>query len=180
MGAVSALGLLLSCAVGASTFVAFDSRAMVGESEQIVQGKVVELRSFWNEDGRVIVTEATVEVTETLLGSGASRVTVRVPGGQVGDFRVEATGFPVFERGQEVILFLQHDSRLGVERVVGHQQGHFEVVHRDDGVSLAVPMIEDARLFTRDGRLAPAARSMELNTFKNRVRELAFEIQDVR
>lgn len=166
--------LLLGTAAFASTFVAYDSRAMVDNSERVVQGRVIGVESFWNEDGRLIVTEATVRVSDTIVGTSTALVTVRVPGGTVNDLRVEAAGFPSFAAGQDVILFLSSSDRGNFQRVVGHQQGHFEVVERNDGVSLAVPQIDEgARLLTRSGARLPTPRSTELSEFKNRVRGLA-------
>lgn len=166
--------VLLSASATASTFVAYDSRGMVDNSQRIVQGRVIGLESFWNEDGRLIVTEATIRVSETLVGSSTSLLTVRVPGGKVGDVRVEASGFPTFQRGQEVILFLANSEQGDFQRIVGHQQGHFEVVERLDGVRLAVPQIDaGARLMMPSGARLPEPRSTELSEFKNRVRGLA-------
>ncbi|REJ80730.1 MAG: hypothetical protein DWQ36_10845 [Acidobacteria bacterium] len=160
--------------LSASTFVALESRELVAESQRVVQGRVLDLQSFWNEDGRMIFTEATVAVDETLVGAERATVVVRVPGGTVGDLRVEASGFPRFALGQEVILFLSPSADGRHHRVVGHQQGHFEVVRRDDGVRLAVPQIDEgARLLTRSGRPIDTPRSTELDAFKQAVLTLA-------
>ena len=167
------LGLLLPLAAFASTFVALDSAAMIERSERVIEGRVTALESFWNEDGRMVVTEAVIQVSETILGAPTSEVRVRVPGGVVGDFRVEASGFPKLSRGEHVLLFLQSDAAIGANTIVGHQQGHFEVVERLDGVSVAVPQIdEDASLFRPDGTLMRAVQSTELSEFKSRVKSL--------
>lgn len=89
----------------------------------------------------------------------------------MGSVRIEAPGFPQFNSGEKVILFLEEDQEIQVSRIVGHQQGHFEVVERQDGVVLAVPRIEDAAgFFTQTGQFVPAPPSTEINTFKGRVR----------
>ena len=165
--------VLMSGAVSASTFVALNSRGMVENSDRVVQGRVIGQESFWNEDGRLIVTDVTIQVSETLIGQSSAQVTVRVPGGKVGDLLVVAEGFPSFEQGSEVILFLADSPEGDFQRIIGHQQGHFEVVDRLDGVRLAVPQIEEGtRLFTPSGRLQPQARSTELDEFKNLLRGL--------
>jgi len=168
---------LASVPAAASTFVHMPQHELVANTDALVQGKVIDLRSSWNESGQIIITEAVVAVEETLLGQSVpATVTVRTAGGQVGDFRVEAHGFPQFELGERVLLFLE-DGENATMRVVGYQQGHYRVVERLDGVTLAVPQIEDgARFFTPSGQLAPAARSIEINTFKNIVRSTALEV----
>ena len=164
---------LIATSLSASTFVALDSDEMIRQSQRVVQGTVIGVDSFWDRAGRIVVSEATIQIGETILGSQhESVVKVRVPGGQVGRFKVVAEGFPVFARGQQVVLFLNREGDADFHRVVGHQQGHFEVVQRRDGVALAVPQIEDgARLFHADGRQMAPARSTELETFKAMVRD---------
>lgn len=158
----------------ASTFVALDSLELVGNSDAVVQGRVLSTESFWDEQGRVIVTEARVVVEEAILGAPESVVLVRTPGGRVGNFTVEAHGFPKLSTGGEVILFLDRARADGTRRLVGHQQGHFDVVERLDGVRMAVPAIADGvRLLLPSGQPMPEARSLEVDELKDRVRTLA-------
>lgn len=168
------VALVAASPVVASTFVAMSPAELVTQADAVVQGKVVHLESFWTESGRLIVTEALVDVSDVLVGSAPGAVRVRTFGGQVGDFLVEATGFPRFDEGEEVILFLRRAPEDGSLRVLGYQQGHFRVVTRLDGVTLAVPMVEEGvRFLTRSGQLAPEARSMRLEEFKTGLRQLA-------
>jgi len=158
----------------ASTFVAMTAEELIQQSDAVVQGKVLRLDSKWDAHGRIIVTEATIQVSESIVGNAPAQIIVRTPGGKVNDYRVEALGFPQFNKGEEVVLFIKDDQSLQVNRIVGHQQGHFEVVKRLDGVTLAVPRIEDGVSFlTPSGRSVPAPRSTELDTFKGRVRAAA-------
>lgn len=161
----------------ASTFVAMTAEELIAEADAVVQGTVIQLESRWDKNGRIIVTEATVQVSEAIVGSAPSQIVVKTPGGEVANYRMEALGFPQLAKGEEVILFLKADQNIQVSRIVGHQQGHFEVVKRLDGVSLAVPRIEDGVSFlTPSGKAIPAPRSRELTTFKGRVRAEAVRI----
>ena len=175
------LGMLFTAGLaGASTFVALDSSQLIEQSDRVVEGRVIAIESFWDEAGRLVVTEATVQVDETLVGRTESVVKVRTPGGTVGRFRVEAAGFPVLALDEKVILFLREEAQADYHRVVGFQQGHFEVVERNDGVKLAVPRIEgNGRYVTLDGRRLPAARSSELGQFKETVRAAAREMRKI-
>ena len=165
---------LAAMPAAASTFVHLSQQEMVAQADAVIQGKVVEVASFWSESGRIIVSEAMVEVEEVLLGQAPATVTVRTFGGQVGDIRVEAHGFPRFAKNERVILFLQAEPEDGSIRVLGYQEGHFRIVTRRDRVTLAVPMVdENARYLTSDGRLAPEPKSVEIRQFKERIRNQA-------
>jgi hypothetical protein len=167
IGLVVFLGVSLP--VHASLFVAMTAEELIEHSEAVIQGKVIAQRSHWDEQGKMVVTDTTVHVTDTIVGVPREFETVRTLGGSVGRFHVQAIGFPQLNKGEQVILFVQ--SSDGVSRIVGHQQGHFEVVERLDGVLLAVPRIEDgAGLFTLSGEFMPAPPSTGLDTFKQRVR----------
>jgi hypothetical protein len=176
------LGLLVMLVVGsalaqAATFVAMTDEELIQQSDAVVQGQVIRLESKWDPQGRIIVTEATIQVSETIAGVAPSQIVVQTPGGKVNDYRVEALGFPSLNNGEEVILFIKDDQSLQVSRIVGHQQGHFEVVKRLDGVTLAVPRIEDGASFlTPSGKAIPAPRSTELAAFKGRVRAEAARV----
>ena len=172
---------LAAIPAAASTFVHMSPKELIAEADTVVQGRVVQLDSFWTESGRLIATEAMVEVEETLLGAAPGTVAVRTFGGQVGDVKVEAPGFPRFEQGERVLLFLERSPDDGTVRVLGYQQGHFRVVTRKDGVTLAVPMVDDdARFLTRDGKLGPAPRSLEIGYFKQQVEKVAASVGRLR
>lgn len=163
---------LATLPVTASTFVALSDAELVKGADAIVQGKIVRLESSWNESGTLIVTDAVVKVRETLRGAAPRLVTVRTAGGEVGDYGVEAVGFPKFRQGEQVILFLDQKPDAPA-RVLGYQQGHWEIVERLDGVKMAVPRVEDgAALITRDGQLRPEPQSVRLRDFKRYVRRI--------
>ena len=167
---------LCSAPLMASTFVAMSHKQLVAQADTIVQGQVVGVDSFWSESGRLIVTEARVKVHETLLGTAPAEVTVRTFGGQVGNFAVEAPGFPKFEEGREVILFLTLSNDDGSIRVLGYQQGHYRVVERLDGVTVVAPQVEDGvRYLKANGKLAAPARSYTLDEFRAGIRDLAIK-----
>ena len=158
-----------SVAAHASTFVALTAEQMITESDAVIQGRVIGVESRWDDAGRIIISEARILVSESLVGKAPSIVTITTPGGEVGDLKVEAAGFPQFAKGQEVILFVAGAGEK--QRIVGHQQGHIEVVTRLDGVTLAVPQIEDGvNLLTASGRVVPAPKSVTLEAFKANLR----------
>jgi hypothetical protein len=164
--------LLLSVAAvpaGASTFLKMSQKDLVRASAAVVQGQVLKVSSFWEPTGRMVVTEALVRVEEKIYGEAPSVVVVRTFGGTVGNFTVEAHGFPKFRANDRVLLYLEAE-KDGATRVAGYQQGQFHVV-RQAGVEMAVPATEDdASVVTRDGRVAAPAKAMRLDVLKEFIR----------
>ena len=93
----------------------------------IVQGKVLSVISEWDPEGKTIFTYVTVDVSQWIKGSGPKTVTVRVPGGEVGDVGLWVEDTPVFFQGQEVIAFLEPSNEAQVMQVKGWYQGKFTI-----------------------------------------------------
>ncbi|MGR8980773.1 MAG: hypothetical protein ACU84H_11885 [Gammaproteobacteria bacterium] len=168
--------LLIAAPSSASTFLAMSEQDLVRKSQFVVKGTVTEVNSSWNKDGSIIITEAAVDVDERWMGAGPDKLTVQTFGGQVGDFIVEAHGFPEFVPGEQAILFLYKEPLDGSFRVLGYQQGQYRVVTRLDGVTLAVPMVdEDVPLFGPDGRPGAMPSSIEIDAFKKRIKDAAIK-----
>jgi hypothetical protein len=167
------LGLLLALAavpVGASTFLKMTQKDLVRESAAVIQGEVVQVNSFWEPTGTIIVTEALVKVEDLVFGKAPSVVVVRTAGGEVDGFYIEAHGFPQFKAGERVLLFLEPE-RDGYNRVAGHQQGHFHVIRDKAGVEQAVPTFVHADgLVGADGRPAGLQKSLPLDALKDSIR----------
>lgn len=169
VGLCAVLLVIAALPTAASTFLALDQEELLASSNAVVQGTVLDTRSSWNEDRTIIFTEARIEVQDLLAGSAPAVVTVRTPGGEVGNYRVEAAGFPTFSAGEQVLVFLSNDG--DAFRVAGHLQGQFRIRSTAKGM-MAVPSVEEGvRLLTKDGRMAPAPQPMQLETLKNQIRE---------
>ncbi|HEX2251853.1 MAG TPA: hypothetical protein VHQ65_01135 [Thermoanaerobaculia bacterium] len=169
MKRILGVGLVALLAVAAlpaaaSTFLGMDQDALVKASDAVIVGEVLDVRSFWNDEATAIVTEAHVQVDRVVLGDAPGVVVVRTFGGQVGSIRIEAHGFPTFEKGQRTLLFLESDGQ--VARVTGYQQGQFRIVKRaSDGVDVAVPALEaGAVLASVDGRAVARPQVQALDT----------------
>lgn len=169
VGLAVALMVAATVPAAASTFVAMDQEELIASSAAVVEGQILDVRSFWNEDRTVIVSEARVEVTDLVAGEAPAVVTVKTVGGEVGSYRVEAHGFPTFSSGDRVLLYLSQDG--DAFRVSGFAQGHYKIRDGAKG-TLAVPTVgEGVRFFRKDGSLAAPARTLELGALKNQVRE---------
>ncbi len=164
---------LLALPAAASTFVAMDQAQLVAASDAVIQGRVLEVDSFWNRGATAILTEAKIQVDDVLAGDAPAEVTVRTFGGKVGDYYVEAVGFPTFHRDDEVVLFLQRGKDQSL-RVTGYQLGQYRVVPNSRGGFDARPEVgQGLRLLYADGTPAPAPKALALSTLKSQVRQLA-------
>ena len=170
---VPILALALAAApAAASTFLYLSQAELVGQAEAVVQGRVVEVHSFWNAEHTAILTEAVLEVEDTVVGAAPAYVNLRTFGGQVGNYRIEAHGFPTFQLGERMLVFLEPEQD-GAQRVLGYQQGQFRI-RGEQGQEVAVPAFSTgARVLRRDGTEAPAPKAMPLTQFKQQLRDTA-------
>jgi hypothetical protein len=129
--------LVLSPLASATTVLRADVPALTRHSDAIVRGRVVTLQSHWTGDKRRIVTDVTVQVEETLKGEPAQTVTIRQPGGIVGDVGQKVSGLAAFHPGEEVVVFLER--RGPVHVVTGLAQGKFHLDRLKDGSVRATP-----------------------------------------
>lgn len=117
----------LSAAVQATVIVPIEFRELVNTAPVIVAGQVVDVRSEWIDGRRSVETFVTVAAAEYLKGDLGERITLRVPGGQIGRYRTIFVGAPEFRQGDEVVLFLKH-AGPSYPYIVGLNQGAFRVV----------------------------------------------------
>lgn len=168
------LALVAALPAAASTFLALDDQQLVEGSRAVVEGKVLSVESFWNAEGTAILTEAVVEVDDLIAGESPAVVRVRTFGGQVGNYVIEAHGFPRFEEGERLLLFLNEEKADRSIRVTGYQQGQFRIRTDEKGHEMAVPAVDEGfRMFYADGRKAKAPEARSLEAFKSEIRELA-------
>jgi hypothetical protein len=157
-----------------STFLHMNRQELATKASAVVVGRVLGTSSFWEETGRIIVTEAMVAVDEVLLGDAPTVAVVRTFGGTVDGFTVEAHGFPTFAAGDHLLLYLENDRVVkGGHRVLGYREGQYRVIRDQGGKLMAVPMVDGgARLLTADGRQAPAPRALPLDQLRAEIRDV--------
>jgi hypothetical protein len=166
--------LLAAAAAGAesSSFLALSQEELLAGSAAVLQGRVVEVESFWNAEHTAILSEALVSVDEVLVGRAPTLVRVRTFGGTVAGYTVEAHGFPRFVAGEEALLFLYREPADGSVRVWGYQQGQYRIETRG-GERIAVPAVgRGVRLLRSDGVEVEPARALPLAELRQRVLEL--------
>ena len=79
-------------------------------ADVILTGKVTQQVSNWNENNTRIYTQATIQVAEYIKGNSAGNtVTVKYPGGEVGEIGEMYSHMPRFEDNEDVLVFLKKD-----------------------------------------------------------------------
>ncbi len=109
-----------------TVLVPADLTDLSAEARTIVHGWISEVSPRAVDGGRQIETVVTLRPIDWLKGDVAPHITFRVPGGRVGRYRNIWIGAPVFEPGEEVVLFLGRHDGYGAY-VLGLGQGVFRV-----------------------------------------------------
>lgn len=169
--------VLVAWPAGASTFLAMSQEEMVKQADAVVVGKVLQVSSFRDPSGAVILSEATIEVERTVFGEASGAVVVRTFGGTVDGYTVEAEGFPKFRNGDRVLVYLS-DEVGGISQVVGYRLGEYKVLRDREGEDVAVPTLErGVRLLAADGTPAPRPRAMRLEALEDQIRATALRVR---
>jgi hypothetical protein len=164
---------LVAAPAAASTFIALTHEELVRDAEAVIVGRIVEVGSFWNAEHTAILTEATLEVEDTVVGAAPAYLTLRTFGGRVGDYVIEAHGFPRFVLGERLLVFLEPEQE-GAHKVLGYLQGQYRIRPNAAGQDIAEPLADfGARVLRRDGSEAPAPRALPLAQLKSQLRDIA-------
>jgi hypothetical protein len=138
--AIVGVASLVAGTVWASAALRLSFEQLVSESDRVVVAKMVEQSpSWWGPKNLRIYTEYTFEVEEELAGTGSRRFTVVQPGGRVGKLAQRTDGYPTYEKGTRLLLFLA--KRTDSFRVVGLSQGVFGF-HRDGNREILFQRLE--------------------------------------
>jgi hypothetical protein len=167
------LFLLLPGPALATVFIPADFTQIVTESRAIIHGRIVDVRARTTGDRRSIETLVTLAAVEHLKGNLGSTVTFKVPGGQVGRYRRVLVGAPVFEPGDDVIVFLTARGP-SIPYLYGLSQGVYHIARAADGREVVTPPPVMARGVgaERVVRGDPARRPLPVDEFARKVREV--------
>src|SRR5918993_1575254 len=163
--------------VDATVLLPAEFREIVGESEIIAYGRVLEAAAEVSPDRKEIATVVTFEVGTYLKGREGATLTFRVPGGQVGRYRSITVGAPTFEPGDEAVLFLRRRED-GLPFVFGLNQGVFRVQRdpRTQRRMVLPPLLARGEAPEAVVRGAAARAPMPLESFGARVSEVVAEL----
>ena len=158
-------------ALHATVILSADLPELVSDARAIVHGRVVATEPRVVAGRQSIETVVTVAADEYLKGDLGPRVSLRVPGGQIGFRRSVVIGAPVFNPGDDVVLFL---NARGAELpwIIGLNQGVYRV-RADAGPPRRGRLMEELQVFEdRTGQVSGTAAVLPLHVCKARVRAL--------
>ncbi len=147
-----------------ATQINLQTPSEMGElSELVVEGRVSEVRSFWNASGTKILTETRIEVAQSHKVIANNSLRIGQLGGEVDGVRMSVAGSLSWRLGEEVLVFLER-MKSDDYRVSGFSQGKF-LIERDARTGESYvrrPALVDTELMARAGISAPGKASQEL------------------
>jgi hypothetical protein len=124
---LTATRLALNDEPASATQIKYRTAPELGQQSQlVVRGKVVGVRSYWNDNHTKIFTETTVATEETYKGNAGPVVKLTQLGGTVDHVKVTVSGAVRWKTGEEVLLFLEPYT-AGTYHVSGFSQGKFTI-----------------------------------------------------
>ena len=172
---------IATAAPRATVLLPAEFREIVGDSQIIAFGRVVDAVPELSDDRKRIETIVTFEVETYLKGGSGETLTFRVPGGQVGRYRSITVGAPVLDSGTEAVLFLRKPDN-GLPYVFGLNQGVFRV-QRDAQTQrrlVVPPLLARGETAERVVRGAISRRPMPIEDFGAQVRSIMAELAEGR
>ena len=152
-------GVLLTLArvADATTIVGMNERAIARAADAIVIGTIADIETVGGADGS-INTLVSVDVERTVKGRVGARVTLKQPGGQLGERGLWVAGSPQFVRGERQLLFLSA-ARDGTARTTALGLGQFTLApHARTAETMAARRPGPETLGTRPVRRVRLAR----------------------
>ena len=178
LAAVSSLLIALAVPLRATVLLPAEFREIVGQSQIIAYGRVIDALPELSDDRKRIETVVTFEVATYLKGGSGDTLRFRVPGGRIGRYRSVTVGAPAFERGDEAVLFLNRRDASAQPYIFGLNQGVFRV-QRDARTRERIvmpPLLARSQTPETVVRGAASRRPMPLETFGAQVRSVMAEL----
>ena len=154
--------LLFVTGVQATTVQRLALEDLVRKAHRIVAGRVRDSRTYWSSNGKLILTDYTIQVDENIKGNSPNMFRVTTIGGRIGTLELHVSGMPSFRNDENVLLFTE--SSGSYEVVLGLGQGKFSVENGEVFNDLST-------LSFVDGRPGKGVR-LPVETFKNQIRSI--------
>ena len=157
-----ALIFFISTSSQATTVERLTLDALVKKASSIVVGKVMNSRTYWSDNRKLILTSYIFAVQETIKGQPGPTIELTTIGGTVGDVTLHVAGMPMFEKDEDAVVFVERSGAFST--VVGLSQGKFALANGE-----VINNMTDLEF--PDGREAKPLR-MPLQSFKSRIKVL--------
>jgi len=158
--------LVLSSHSKSMTVLPMSLDQMAQDSGKIIHGKVIGVREEIHEALGIPVSVISVQTEECLKGDATGQVQFR---------QVKGMGLPVYRQGDEIVIFLYPESKVGVTSPVGGDQGLFKVMATQEGKkikNLYPHLFEKETLEPRPR--GNSSRTLQLDFLKARIRAATF------
>jgi hypothetical protein len=161
---------LCSLSATGATVKRMDIATLTHEAKDVVIGKVTKVESNWATDRHQIMTQITVDVSESFKGVSSGTIQISQIGGVVGDVRATAGGFPTFEEGKDVLLFL-NDNPAGIIPTVGLGQGKYDILtDPQTGVKTVVNDLSGIEYLNNTSNVKAKSQRLTLNELTDQIR----------
>lgn len=172
------VSLVIFANAGFAIMVEYDLNRLVGESSDIVTGKVVKVESHTPGSISDIVTDVTIGIGGAIKGEAKESITARYPGGQITfsdgtGIGLHISDTPRFEQGEEVLLFLNKEQKELQYRITANYQGKFTLI--TDKVSGRKTALADSKILVDPQTL----KTKEVKAFKVPLEDLIAKIKEI-
>lgn len=128
-----------------ATMIGLSTELLAKQSGLVVTGEVKETKSQWADNGKTIVTIATIVIDEVVKGGRDTKtIQVKYEGGEVDGIGMRVSDSAELASGEKVLLFLSlgHQKSENAEyEIVGKAQGKYTIgkdnIARKKGFSVA-------------------------------------------
>jgi len=123
----------MSLSLGLRSQVEMSLERKTVRADLIVTGRVIELKTAWNEPKTRIYTFVSLSIEENIKGASPNKeITIRVPGGIIeGEIGTRVPGMPSFRKEERVLLFLIRDPRSDNFFVLNGVSGKYLIAEDD-------------------------------------------------
>ncbi len=132
---VLALLALTAAPALSTTVLRFSLEELIERADLIVHGTCTDVRGRETPDG--VVTDVTIRVAQALKGSAGETLEFTTYGGATETRGTFIAGSPQFEKGEELVLFLDRPNRVGYRLAIGMSQGKYTVREDASGRKVA-------------------------------------------
>lgn len=164
--------LLTSVAASATVMVYTNLARLVELSDVVVQGRVVDQDTFYDETLREVTTVTTVEVDHAFLGDVGHQVEFRQWGGEWGGRIAQIPGDAQFSPYEEVVLFLVdgEDQYAGNRYLTALGQSKYTIVRSGGEISVLRNLHDIGFMDLETSEISP--RRSEIHRYDEFVAEL--------
>ena len=174
-----------SAILSASTVIPMNLQDLSAKANQIVTGRIERMTSSRDAATGHLITRVELADTRSFAGDALGTLAVNMLGGTSGDIRESIAGFPAFNTGDRVVLFLADETATPFGPTVGLWQGVFFVEQDTAGVDIVTDhlrrpiteirgnqVVAGTLRLPRGAVAQTAGPRVSLDTFLSRVRDL--------